>query len=223
MAEHKTHEQVHEERNEVLGPKLGPLYQGLYEEVTWLHAKWKQYRILFAESPGRIRLLNEVAGFFFRVIQDVLWEDVVLHIARLTDPPKSAGKDNLTLLRLEGALTEQALTEPALSVEVATLVERARMAAKFARDWRNRRLAHRDLSLAIENGVRPLPGISRADVENALDGIWAVLNKIEGHFFQSQVAFEEFLASDDAESLACYLELAVDRRRESLKSGCIPA
>lgn len=218
MAEHKTHEQVREEHNEVLGPILGPLYHGLYEEVTWLHAKWKQYRILFAESPERIELLNQVAGFFFRVIQDVLWEDVVLHIARLTDPPRSNGKNNLTLFRLEGAVPQHAL-----SVEVATLVQRARLAAEFARVWRNRRLAHRDLSLVIGNDVTPLPGISRAEVENALDGIRAVLNKIESHFFQSEAAFQEFSASDDAESLACYLKLAVDaerRERESLLRRC---
>ena len=102
----------------MLGPVLGPLFHALYDEVTWLHAKWKQYRILFAESPERIELLNGIAGFFFRVIQDVLWEDVVLHIARLTDPSRSFGKDNLTLLRLAGTVQE-----PALSLEVANLVE----------------------------------------------------------------------------------------------------
>jgi hypothetical protein len=118
MAEHKTREQVRYEHREVMGSILGPLYHALYEEVTWLHAKWQQYRALFAESPERIDLLNKVAGFFFQVIQDVLWEDVVLHIARLTDPARSAGKDNLTLLRLEGAISDRAL-----SAEVAVVVE----------------------------------------------------------------------------------------------------
>lgn len=218
MAEHRTHEQVREEHNEVLGPVLAPLYSGLYEEVVWLHAKWKQYRSLFAESPGRIELLNEVGGFFFRLVQDVLWDDVVLHMARLTDPPISMGKGNLTLFRLEGAITEHAL-----AVEVATLAKQARVAAEFARVWRNRRLAHRDLSLAIGNSVVPLPGISRVDVENALNAIRAVLNKIEREFWQTEVAFQEFLAHGDAESVAYYLELAVDaqrRERDLLLQRC---
>lgn len=102
MAENKTAEQVRNEHLQVLGPTLGPLYHALYNEVTWLHAKWKQYRLLFAESQERVDLLNDVAGFFFLLIQDVLWEDIILHIARLTDPPQSVGKDNLTLLRLAG-------------------------------------------------------------------------------------------------------------------------
>src|SRR5437867_12009636 len=109
MSESKTAEQVRDERLQVLGRIVGPLYHALYGEVTWLHAKWKQYRILFAESPERIELLNGVAGFFFRVIQDVLWDDVLLHIVRLTDPPRSVGKDNLTLFRLAESVQERAL------------------------------------------------------------------------------------------------------------------
>ena len=80
MAESKTADEVRDEHLRTLGPELGPLYSALYDEVSWLHAKWKQYRILFAGSPERIELLNRVAGFFFYMIQNVLWEDVVLHL-----------------------------------------------------------------------------------------------------------------------------------------------
>ncbi len=217
MAENKAAEQVRDEHLQALGPTLGPLDHALHAEVTWLHAKWKQYRILFAESPERIELLNGVAGFFFHVIQKVLWEDVVIHIARLTDPPKSVGKDNLTLLRLAAAVQV-----PALSLEITNLVEQARTDAEFARVWRNRHLAHRDLELAVDDRATPLPGISRENMERALAAVREVLNKIEGHFWQSEVAFTHFLARDDAESLTYYLKVAVDaesRQRERLLQG----
>lgn len=205
MAETKTADQVRDEHLQVLGPTLGPLYHALYNEVTWLHAKWKQYRILFAESPERIELLNSVAGFFFRVIQDVLWQDVVLHLARLTDPPQSMGKDNLTLLRLPGAVQQ-----PALSRELAILVEEARKDAEFARQRRHRHLAHRDLALAIDERAAPLPGVSRENMERALAAVRAVLNRIERHYWKSEVAFTHFLAPDDAEALVYHLGVAVD-------------
>jgi hypothetical protein len=206
MAQSKTAQQVRDEHLSVLGQDLGSLYHALYNEVTWLHAKWNQYRILFAESPARIELLNDVAGFFFRVIQDVLWEDIVLHLARLTDPPQSVGKDNLTLLRLA-----EAVKEPALSLEVKNLAEQAKAAADFARVWRNRHLAHRDLALAVDDRATPLPGISREKIDRALAGAGAVLNKIESHFWQSEVAFAQFIQPlGDAESLAYYLQVAVD-------------
>ena len=206
MAQSKTAQQVRDEHVSVLGPDLGSLYHALHNEVIWLHAKWQQYRILFAESPDRIELLNGVAGFFFRVIQDVLFENVVLHIARLTDPPQSVGKDNLTLLRLA-----ETVKEPELSLEVKNLAEQAKAAADFARVWRNRHLAHRDLALAVDDRATPLPGISREKIDRALAGAGAVLNKIESHFWQSEVAFAQFIQPlGDAESLAYYLQVAVD-------------
>jgi hypothetical protein len=217
MAEKMTGKQVRDDYLLVLGPTLGPPYYSLYNEIAWLHAKWNQYRILFAESE-RVKLLNGIAGFFFRVIQNVLWEDVVLHIARLTDPLKSAGKDNLTLLRLPAALQA-----PVLASEVKILVERAQTAAKFARDWRNRYLAHRDLNLATDSRAMPLPGISRENIEQALSTARAVMSIIERHYWQREVAFTHFIAHGDAESLASYLEFAIDadnRQREQALQGC---
>ena len=118
MTHDRSAEQTRAEHDRVLGSTLGPLYSALCNEVTWVHAKWMQFRILFADSPERIDLLNQVAGFFFRMIQDVLWEDVILHLARLTDPPQSGpGKHNLTLKRRPDAISDQAL-----SVEIAKLV-----------------------------------------------------------------------------------------------------
>ncbi len=212
MATKTTADQDRDDYLRVLGPTLGPLYCALYYEVTRLHAKWGQYRILFAESKERVELLNRIAGFFFSVIQSVLWEDVVLHIARLTDPPRSAGKDNLTLRRLTAALQL-----PALASEIENLVGQAQAHAEFARVWRNRHLAHKDLELAMDKRAKPLPGISRANIEQALSAVRAVLNRIEGHFFQREVGFELFIAHDDAENLAYYLKFAADaedRERE---------
>jgi hypothetical protein len=204
MAKKETARQDRDNYLRVLGPSLGPLYYALYNEVTWLHAKWGQYRILFAQSQERVELLNRIAGFFFSVIQRALWEDVVLHIARLTDPPQSVGKENLTLLRLAAALQI-----PALAAEIENLVGQAQADAKFTRAWRNRNLAHLDLDLAMDRAT-PLPGISRQNIEHALNAIRAVLNRIEGHFFDREVAFALFIAHDDAENLVYYLESAVD-------------
>lgn len=217
MARRKSAEQIREEHLSTLGPKLGPDYQALYNEVTWLHAKWQQYRILFAESSERLELLNSVAGFFFRVTQEVLWDDIVLHLARITDPPQSRGKDNLTITRLPTLIDHAGLSEE-VSVLITVVLEKA----SFARTWRNRKLAHRDHLLAVGAIAEPLPGISRENMESALAAIRAVLNKIEGHYWDSHIAFERFLAADDAETLVFYLETAtraLARRRERLSAG----
>jgi AbiU2 len=210
MAERRTAQQVRDEHLERLGPTLGPLYFALYNDVVWLHAKWNQYRILFAESPERIELLNGVAGFFFRMIHEVLLENVVLHVARLIDPPQSGTKkkkDNLTLSRLKAAVEEKA---PELIAEIAKLVGRARTEASFIKEWRDRRIAHRDLKLAMNDPIVRLPEISCARMERVLLAVRAILNEVEYHFWQGSIGFEHFIAHDDAENLVHYLKAAVD-------------
>jgi hypothetical protein len=130
-----------------MGSELGPLCFELWNECVLLHWKWEEYVTLFGTSPGRINLLNDSAGAFFRIVQDSLWEDILLHISRLTDPPRSSGKDNLTLQRL-ARLVEDQLQPP-----LRTLLTTCSAACAFARDWRMRRIAHRDLALALEISV----------------------------------------------------------------------
>jgi hypothetical protein len=208
MGENKTAQQVRDEHLQKLGSALGPLYHALYDEVIWLHAKWQQYRILFAESQERIDLLNSTAGFFFYMVEKVLREDIVLHIARLTDRPQSVGRDNLTLLRLAPALEAYPIAP-----EIAKLIEQAHKDAGFARDWRNRLLAHTDLDLALNGRATPLSGISRENIEHALGSVRTVLNRVENYFWKSEVAFEYFIAPDDAKVLVHYLGVAVDVER----------
>lgn len=218
MGSHKTADEVRAEQLVVLGVDLGIFYGALQSEVTWCHAKWQQYRTLFGHSEGRVNLLNESAGFFFKIVQDVLWEDVLLHLARLTDPPKSAGKPNLTIHRLPDLISDAVLAE-----DVRRLAESASLKCAFAREWRHRHLAHRDLDLALNRvHALPLPSVSRQAVTEATAAIASVLNRVESHYFDSQVAFEHFVAHDDANALVYYLARAVrseQRQRERFAKG----
>lgn len=218
MATNKTADEVRAEQLAILGADLGTFYGALQYEVTWCHAKWQQYRILFAHTDQRVDLLNEAAGFFFKVVQDVMWEDVLLHVARLTDPPKSAGKANLTIHRLPDLVTDSVLAS-----EVRALAESASLKCAFAREWRHRHLAHRDLDLALDRvHALPLPPVSRLAVTEALGSISSALNRVESHYFDSHVAFEHFVAHDDANALVYYLAKAVrseERQRERFAKG----
>jgi AbiU2 len=84
-------------------------------------------------------------------VQDSLWEDTLLHLSRITDRPETGGRENLTIQRLPGLVTDTAL-----ATELRTLVEQAVTRSAFARKWRNRRIAHSDLALAIKEGAMPL-------------------------------------------------------------------
>lgn len=202
-------DQVREKHLRDMGPELGPVYHALWKEVAWLHAKWNQYRQLYAHSPERVAFLNRVASHFFGVVQDTLYDDILLHLARLTDPPKSGR--NLTLQRLPK------IAPPALRVDLKKLVQAACDACEPARSSRNKRIAHEDVALALAGTFDPLP--SRADIEVALRAVSAVLHRLETHYWQSETAYQHFApAGGEADSLVHYLLEGV--RAEERRMEC---
>jgi hypothetical protein len=204
MAIHRSAQEVEADRIAVLGPDLGPLFHALDNEVCWLHTTWKEFRQLYS-SPSTVDLLNQTAPFFFRVVQDALWHDALLQVARLTDPPVSAGKArkaNLTLRRLPAALPPGTL-----QVEVDALVSKVLSEAAFARDWRNRRLAHRDLGVAL-GGAQPLAEASRQHIENVLSSMRNVMNALHHHYWNSSTAYDTPISNNNAESLLLHLRVA---------------
>jgi len=201
MSANRTAEEVKQHHIEVLGEELGSLYHALWNELAWLYSKWDEYVELFGTKPSRIELINKAAGHFFRIVQDSLWEDTLLHIARLTDSPKSAGRENLTIKKLPEIIADEGFKKR-LSELVVIAVEKA----EFCRDWRNRHIAHKDLGLAMNTGAEPLKPASRAKVKEVLSAISDVLNAVSSHYMDSTTAFEGIGGSDGAVSLLYVLD-----------------
>jgi hypothetical protein len=170
-----------------MGEPLGELYSALWQAVATVHVYWKEYVELFGSKPERIDLLNRAAPAFFHMLQEELWELALLRISRLTDPAKTgrAGRLNLTIQALPGLISDATL-----KAQVTKLVEDAVIETAFYRDWRNRRIAHSDLKLALEQPTTPLAAASRLQVKTALQALTAVLNALAGHYFQSEIRFD---------------------------------
>lgn len=190
---------------------LQTAFDALKNDINWLHAKWKFYRQLFADdTPGRLAVLNEAAGFSFYAIQDVFWRDSVLHIARLVDRASTAQQDNLCLASLPPLVDDSAL-----SAELETLVATARTICDFAVKWRHKQLAHKDLQHALATAADPLPGISRADMERALLAIRDVMNRIDQYYNDSYHAYEMIgLGPGDGDGMAYIIELGLGAETE---------
>ncbi len=215
MGDELTPDQVRDRDLAVLGPRLGPIYNALSTEVSTLHVRWKQYRALFGHSPDRIALLNETGALFFRVVHDVLWENTLLSMARVTDNPGAGKRAKLSLMALGSVIDGE------LGIEVKALADTAN--AGFVRDLRNRRFAHRNLTLALGTAAEPIPAIGRRDIEATLAAIRAVLNRVELHYFSSRVAYEETIPHlGGAEAVVAYLQGGLDTkrgRRERVRQG----
>ena len=201
----------------IMGNELGSLYSELWQQLVWLHMKWAEYRELFGSKQSRITLLNEAAPFFFYVIQDVMWNDILLHICKLTDPPNSAGKSNLSVTRLPAAINDNVT-----STEVQKLCDAAQTATGFCRDWRNRRISHLDLDLALGQPAQPLSPASRDDVTKALASLTQILDAVSIHYQNSTTAFSLTNTIRGAKSLLYVMDdgiKAENERRKELENG----
>ena len=146
-----------------------------------------------------------------RTVQDILWEDVLLHLARLTDSPRSMGKANLSVRHLAALLVSSPINIKAKSLAAAALD-----ACEFARDWRNRRLAHRDLNLALGQSVLPLAPASRAAVNASLIALEELLNAVSMHYLDSTTIFALSPGAADAVSLLYLLRDGLQFRADRL-------
>ena len=215
MATTSTPEEVEQPYLAAMGPDLGALCYRFWNECVQLHMQWNEYVELFAVAPKRVDLLNAVAGQLFRLVQDALWDQLLLHLTRLTDQPESGrGKSNLSLGQV------RALVEPAIKQNIEDLVAQASEKCEFARDWRNRRIAHRDLHLAMGAGAKPLARANRQTVDEAIAAIDTALGALERHYRKTTVIFDlpRANAVQMLHTLRDGLE-AAERRMARIKSG----
>jgi hypothetical protein len=173
---------------EKMGRELGEQYSELWQDIAHLHMKWGEYVVLFGTKPSRIDLINRAAPAFFGMFEREMWKNILLHLARLTDPPesfRSKQKKNLTLQNLPNLVENNALKE-----RLDALLKEAEKRTKFCRDWRNRAIAHRDLDLALDRPSVALQNGSRKDVNDALDTIVETLNEVSAYYLDSESHFK---------------------------------
>ncbi len=73
-------------------------------DLIWARQYYNQYKKLFMVSQIRLELLNKTAPEFFRLLQEMFWNQMILSLARLTDPRKNGSNENLSafiLLKLD--------------------------------------------------------------------------------------------------------------------------
>ncbi|MDE2979180.1 MAG: hypothetical protein OXU63_16910 [Acidobacteriota bacterium] len=149
--------------------KRSEVLQALEDEWIVAARLVSVYKNLFFDSE-RLEVLNLVAGPLLRLTQDVLWEYLLLRVARLTDPPaagRKREKESLSVLgipSLFGGDEEEDQQKAGLQV----LVAEANEAAKFARQWRNQTVAHVDLERA-RDGVTHFLADKRPPVAKPLE------------------------------------------------------
>src|SRR5690348_8131238 len=106
-------EDVEREHQAALGLDLGTAFHVVYTDFVSLQLRWKEYRELYATSEARIELLNRAAPAFFGVVHDLLWRDMLLQLAVLTEEAPKRGRQNLTIRTLVALMDDDDLRERA--------------------------------------------------------------------------------------------------------------
>ena len=209
MTSTQSMEEVHANYVTLMGDELGSAFGTLHRKLIELHMVWQQYRQLFGSDAETVALLNRTAGLFFKIVQDEIWDSVLLGISRLTDPPETRGKKNLTIHSLLPLIEDAALKK-----ELQELCKAALDQAKFARAHRNKRIAHQDHAYATDRAANPLDGISRERVESMLAALGKIMNRLNLHFKDATTFYEDFVDESGARVLVSKL-----RKFERLKAA----
>jgi len=179
-------DEVRDKNVAAMGKELGELFTALSNELTFLSWHWQQFSDLYLGKQARFEVMNRAAPFFFWLLQRSWWEESLLGITRLVAPPESMGKANLTFQRLPGLIGDEELrakTERLIKVVVSD--------SAFAKTWRNKRIAHRDLDLALKRSRVPLPPATHTHVERVLERLAQILNDVERHFANSSTIYHK--------------------------------
>lgn len=121
-----------------------------------LRAFWVHYQTLFEGSDLRREMLQATANTFFRDLNQVFIEHLILQICKLTDAPMTAGKRNLTIpFLVANSDFVAAPAELAKLKQIAARIERFRGQILPAR---NKFISHLDLEAAL--GRKALGGAS---------------------------------------------------------------
>jgi hypothetical protein len=200
--------------------ELAGIYEQLERDIIWLHGKWNIYRQLFGTDPGRIEMLNECAPGFFRVCQDAFLHDVVLELSQLSDPAENFQQENLSLPALLKYI--QSLNDPEFQATIQKHLDEVKAHCAPFRKWRHKRLAHRDLRVALKDTSDPLPGISRQKIEEVLRCIRELMNMVRLKFGEAPMAFEFMDIDDGADSLLSDLRCAQAYRSHQIAGRVNP-
>lgn len=204
------------------GPRIIPMGQELQDAVkilgaqlVELHVVWQQYRDLYADA-GVIEVLNRTAGLFFKIVQDELWDSMLLGICRMLDPAEQGrGKGlrtNLTLYSLPPLIDDAALKEA-----VTKACEDAKSLAEFAKNHRDKRIAHQDHGYATNRQSVELGGISRRDVENTLEALRKVLRLVQAHYNDADVRYDINVLVSGADRLVVALKRLERLQRKAIE------
>jgi hypothetical protein len=163
-----------------LPDNIREIFMWLCQDVSSLRSKWKFYRELFGTKEN-VELFSDLARASFHIIQESLRNDMTMAICRLSDPPQSMGKNNLSFSALFQQLSELD--------NAPILLKDFQLGCKPVRQYRNKRVGHYDLNTRIKPQDNPLPGVGLNEFDQIVQLAEQVLNTVVKRFDNIELIF----------------------------------
>lgn len=219
------------------------IHEALWFECAQLHWELGTFEYLYSEDQSLTDVLNDTARIFFRRLQPVLWDSMVLRLCRMLDPSTDRGNRNLSLRSLLAREqkaqrlwleNQQSVAQSPVSVErlkiAKSAVRNAENNGEFARRWRDKRISHNDLDemsvippASNQGDDEQLLGVTRGTLIEMRSAIEAIANAVDALSNPSMISdFGKFHGKFDAQRLLTYLEegfLSSADQRKALLAG----
>lgn len=165
------------------------LLNAIEREFIQLRYRWAMFGQLFDSGRDNVDLLNKSGSNVFQLLQKLIIDDVMMALCRLSDPPKSMGRENASLRNLVGKLEQELPSESREKIN-AKLTELSEHLKKVT-ILRNKALSHTDLAHALNTELLPRPTYDEMD--GAINAVTSVLNEITGRVFDYSGEYEPLL------------------------------
>ena len=201
--------------------ELAVAHKLIGDELYFLYTKWNYYKLMFCSDVETITTLYYAAEFFFEIYREVLRDDIILSLCRLTDPAttnvKNQDKSNLTLKHLAEIIPESdALLRQTLAADLQNIDSQS---AEF-RQHRNRRISHYDLDTRKESPTALLPNLGLIETDKVLAAISALLNRIQQFYDQDEQSYEMRIhGHGDAQRLIDFVKNEQSLRQHYKETG----
>ena len=174
MTKTQSSEDIRREYEQQLGREFGTLFWHLWNDWANARLAYTEFDELFGETHAAGKF-SAMAPLFTGDILRIFARSLILDISRLTDPPGSGQRKNITIHAIPPHIAGHGL----LPQEVEALIEVADDKATFARAMRNKQLAHRDLLTAeYPRGVNATEILAKGDEAiSAIHGVLAAVGR----------------------------------------------
>ena len=174
-----------------LGQKRGSIALKVYDR--WAYACWWFHDLNILCTHQGIKGLPDFMGQrYYERLKHLLWQDIMLTVSRLTDPPRQGAKgryENLTVQWLPIIFKDlcvdmcsngaaRAAEVCAIYTEIAQLIKDLRKPVKPIRKWRDKFYAHSSLAYALNPAANRLAHVDLEMIKASLEAMRVLVSKV---------------------------------------------